>query len=114
MPRVRCVRALVLDGVLGEQERLGIDRLEFRLGDCDDVGDSAGHTQGALHRDRHGGRETFSKKLGRFLKDPSVWCAGFQVRTRGHPHDTASAQHHHLCRLRVDSRTVCFGMSATC
>jgi hypothetical protein len=64
------------------QERLGIDRLEFRLDDCDDIGDSASQLHGALHRDRKGhlpGKETFSKRLGRFLRDPSVWCAGFQV-----------------------------------
>jgi hypothetical protein len=64
------------------QERLGIDRLEFRLDDCDDIGDSASQVHGALHRDRKGhlpGKETFSKRLGRFLRDPSVWCAGFQV-----------------------------------
>ena len=62
------------------QERLGIDRLEFRLAECDDIGDEAASHMGACAPEKGHGRETFSKKLGRFLRDPSVWCAGFQLQ----------------------------------
>jgi hypothetical protein len=35
------------------------------------------------------GRETFSKKLGRFLRDPSVWLAGFQLQWKKNQHTLA-------------------------
>ena len=81
-----CFRSRSIDGhapvccVVLLQERLGIDRLEFRLAECDDIGDEAASHMGACAPEKGHGRETFSKKLGRFLRDPSVWCAGFQLQ----------------------------------